>query len=176
MAPFSAADAPCLGGAFAEKAGGGWRGGRRVCSCWRGRVARCALQVRPKGKGVVRGKAYGALPHAPSGGMIPRQIGASPPIPLGSALQRCRFGGLRRAGVRGQGEVLCPASGCAADGGPGPEGSAGDARIAPSVQACAAAPACGGRLLSDLCRMVVSKAGLAGFLERGTGAFVFSDW
>ena len=56
----------------------------------------------PRLKEVVSGKAHGALPHAPSGGMIPRQVGTSPPIPLDSALRRCRFGGLRRAGAGGR--------------------------------------------------------------------------
>ena len=47
---------------------------------------------------------------------------------------------------------------------------AGAVRAADSVQVCAAAPTCGGRLLSDKCRTVVSKEGISGFFLGGRWA------
>ena len=44
---------------------------------------------------------------------------------------------------------------------------AGFARAADSVQVCAAAPTCGGRLLSGLRRTVVSKEGISRFFLGG---------
>ena len=52
---------------------------------------------------------------------------------------------------------------------PRSEGSASAVRAAASVQVCAAAPTCGGRLLSGLRRTVVIKEGISGWLGESEG-------